>query len=69
MRDPNPCILEKSNLFQPNTQVSTCCPNDAAMCKSTEKSTSTSGYHARYFDSSSAKLVNDDGGPFSFPME
>ena len=38
MRDPNPCVLEKSNLFQPNTQVSTCCPNDAAMCKSTEKS-------------------------------
>ena len=27
-----------SNLFQPNAEVSTGCPNDAAMCKSVEKS-------------------------------
>ena len=36
MRNPNsyPCILTNSNLFQPNAEVSTGCPNDAAMCKS-----------------------------------
>ena len=34
--NPYPCILTNSNLFQTNTQVSTC-PNDAAMCKSVKK--------------------------------
>ena len=41
MRNPNPyrCILANSNsLFHPNAEVSGCCPNDAAMCKSDEKS-------------------------------
>ena len=40
MRNPNPYpwTLTKSNLFQPKTQVSTCCPNDAVMCKSVERS-------------------------------
>ena len=40
MRNPNPytSIFTNSNLFQPNAQVSTCCANDAAMCKSVEKS-------------------------------
>ena len=40
MRNPNPfpCILTDSNLFQSNAQVSSCCPNDAGMCKSVEKS-------------------------------
>ena len=40
MRNPNPysCILTNSNLFQSYVDVSTCCPNDAAMCKSVEKS-------------------------------
>ena len=31
-------ILTNSNLFQTNNQVSTCCPNDAAVCKSVKKS-------------------------------
>ena len=45
MRNVNtyPCILTNSNLFQTNTQVSTCCPNDAAMCKSVK--TSYPGLH------------------------
>ena len=36
MRNPNsyPYILTNSNLFQPNAEGSTGCPNDAAMCKS-----------------------------------
>ena len=36
MRNPNsyPCILTNSNLFQPNAEVSTGCPVDAAICKS-----------------------------------
>lgn len=40
MRNPNPysCIWTNSNLFQPNIEVSACCPNDAAMCKPVEKS-------------------------------
>ena len=32
-----PCILRNSNLFQPNAQESTCCPDDGTMCKSVEK--------------------------------
>ena len=36
--NPYPCLLTNSNLFQPNAQESTCCFNDAAMCKSVEKS-------------------------------
>ena len=40
MRNPTPypCLLANSNLFQPSVQESTCCFNDAAMCKSVEKS-------------------------------
>ena len=36
--NPYPCILTSSSFFQPNVQVSTCCPNDAAICKSVERS-------------------------------
>ena len=40
MRNPNPhyCILKNSNLFQLNAEVSTACPVDAAVGKSTSKS-------------------------------
>ena len=34
--NPYPCILTSSNLFQPNAQESTFCPNDGTMCKSVE---------------------------------
>ena len=36
--NPCPCILKNSNVFQPNGEVSTDCPNNAAMCKSVEQS-------------------------------
>ena len=36
--NPDPCVLTNSNLFQPNAEMSTGCPNNAAMCKSVEKS-------------------------------
>ena len=39
MRNPTqyPCILTNNDLFQPNAEVSTGCPNDAAMCNSVKK--------------------------------